>query len=191
MINGGRQGNRVHGLLRAQRLPYHYALADAYTVCDEFHCCALTSTDPNRLYIFTGMIDPNGTAVIQRGPVIANTEPAAGWGTNWITYAQCLQKAGVSWKVYQASDNYDDNALAWFAAFKNAATNSPLYRNGLSYVSNLTNGFAADVSNNVLPSVSWIVGPDYGCGTSRYFPSVGANHDPEPGQRAGRQSRRL
>jgi len=153
-------------------LPYHYALADAFTVCDEFHCCALTSTDPNRLYIFTGMIDPSDTG---GGPVIDNTEPSAGWGTNWITYAQCLQKAGVSWKVYQASDNYDDNALAWMAAFKQASVGSALYNNGVSDVANLTNGFAADVSNNVLPSVSWIVGPDYGSEHPSYEPGVGGN----------------
>jgi len=157
-------------------IPYHYALADAYTVCDEFHCCALTSTDPNRLYVFSAMIDPNGIAGYPNaGPVTANTEPSTGWGTNWLTYAQVLQKAGVSWKVYQASDNYDDNALAWFYAFKNAATTSPLYQNGMADVANLTNGFAADVSNNVLPSVSWIVGPDYGSEHPSYEPGVGAN----------------
>ena len=157
-------------------LPYHYALADAFTVCDEFHCSVLSSTDPNRLYVFTGMIDPNGTAGYPNaGPVTANTEPSTGWGTNWLPYAQVLQKAGVTWKVYQASDNYDDNALAWFYAFKNAATTSPLYANGLADVSNLTNGFAADVSNNTLPSVSWIVGPDYGSEHPSYEPGVGGN----------------
>jgi len=157
-------------------IPYHYALADAFTVCDEFHCCALTSTDPNRLYVFTGMIDPNGTAGYPNaGPVTANTEPSSGWGTNWLTYAQVLQKAGVSWKVYQASDNYDDNANAWFYAFKQAATTSPLYMNGLADVSSISNGFAADVANNTLATVSWIVGPDYGSEHPAYEPGVGAN----------------
>ena len=38
-----------------------------------------------------------------------------------------------------------------------------------------TNGFAADVANNTLPTVSWIVGPDYGSEHPAYEPGVGAN----------------
>ena len=60
------------------------------------------------------------------------------------------------------------------AAFKQAPVGSPLYVNGVSYVSVLTNGFAADVSNNTLPSVSWIVGPDYGSEHPYWGPGAGA-----------------
>jgi phospholipase C len=151
-------------------LPYYYALADAFTICDEYHCSTMTSTDPNRLHLWTGMIDPNDKG---GGPVIDNTEPSAGWGTNWITYPQRLQKAGVSWKVYQATDNYDDNALAWFAAFKQATAGNPLYDNGMTFVNNLVSGFGADVTNNTLPSVSWIVGPDNGSEHPYWSPASG------------------
>jgi phospholipase C len=44
--------------------------------------------------------------------VIDNTEPPAGF--TWTTYPERLQAAGVSWRIYQEPDNYDDNALAWF-----------------------------------------------------------------------------
>jgi phospholipase C len=152
-------------------IPYQYALADAYTICDDYHCSAMTSTDPNRLYITSGMIDPGDTG---GGPVIDNTEPSAGWGTNWITYPQRLQKAGVSWKVYQATDNFDDNALAWFAAYKQAEPGDPLYDNGMEFVSDLVSNFQADVSNNTLPSVSWIIGPDTGSEHPYWSPSAGA-----------------
>src|SRR6201996_4635218 len=35
-------------------IPFHYALADAFTVCDNYHCSLMTSTDPNRDYMWTG-----------------------------------------------------------------------------------------------------------------------------------------
>ncbi len=42
-------------------LPFHYALADAFTVCDPNHCSMLGPTDPNRYYMWTG-----GTATTAR-----------------------------------------------------------------------------------------------------------------------------
>ena len=42
-------------------IPFHYALADAYTICDAYFCSTMSSTNPNRLHLFTGMIDANGT----------------------------------------------------------------------------------------------------------------------------------
>ena len=37
-------------------LPFHYALADAFTVCDQHYCGAMTSTTPNRSIFFTGTV---------------------------------------------------------------------------------------------------------------------------------------
>jgi len=150
------KGKETMNYVTRSDLPYYYALADAYTICDEYHCSALTSTDPNRLYLWTGMIDPSDTG---GGPVINNNQPAAGWGTAWVTYPEFLQQAGVTWKVYQQSDNANDNALAWFASYKQATAGEPLYDNGEKTVSNLAVALKADVTNNTLPSVSWIVAP--------------------------------
>ena len=37
-------------------IPFYYALADAFTICDQHFCSCLTGTTPNRLYLWTGTI---------------------------------------------------------------------------------------------------------------------------------------
>jgi phospholipase C len=37
-------------------IPFYYALADAFTVCDQAFCSSLTGTTANRLYLWTGQI---------------------------------------------------------------------------------------------------------------------------------------
>jgi len=56
------------------------------------------------------------------GPAIENGP----WDLTWTTYPERLQAAGISWKVYQQQDNYDDNALAWFKSFARPI-DSPLH----------------------------------------------------------------
>jgi phospholipase C len=135
-------------------LPFLYALADAYTVCDEYHCSVLGPTYPNRLYLMTGTIDPNGLA---GGPVTDNGL----WNTySWTTYPERLQAAGVTWKVYQqASDYFNLNPLRWFAQYTNTMPGNPLYDRGLVLVNNLVTAFQSDVTNGTLPQVSWIIPP--------------------------------
>ena len=177
------KGTETMAFYNRSDIPYYYALADNFTICDEYHCSILTSTDPNRVFFMTGWNDPDD---LGGGPLIDNTEPSAGWGTNWVTYPEMLQKAGVSWKIYQASDNYDDNALNWFAAYKNAATGTPLYNNGEVFAPSIQSGsgFPADLTNlvsefknavisNTLPSVSWIIGPDVGSEHPSWSPEDG------------------
>ncbi len=135
-------------------LPYYYALADAYTVLDAYYCSVLGSTNPNRLYLMTGTIDPAGTG---GGPVVDNTEPPAGF--TWTTYPERLQAAGISWRVYQTLDNYDDNALAWFRAYKTAREGDPLWDRGVRRSLDYLGDLRRDVLNNTLPQVSWIIAP--------------------------------
>jgi phospholipase C len=157
-------------------LPFHYALADAFTVCDGYYCSMLGPTDSNRYYMWTGWDGNDGKG---GGPVIANDE----LGYGWTTYPERLQAAGVSWKIYQDSGvgldapgfwgwtsdpyigNYGDNSLLYFFDYQNAAPGSPLYqaaRTGTQV--SKSGGFfdilAADVQHNRLPSVSWIVAPE-------------------------------
>ena len=148
-------------------LEYYYALADAYTICDAYFCSVLGPTNPNRLYSMTGMIDPNGTG---GGPATDNSEP----GFTWTTYPERLQSAGVSWKVYQQVDNYDDNALAWFVQYRNATPGNPLYERGMATVSELVSAFRADVTNNTLPKVSWLIAPTASSEHALFSPSSGA-----------------
>ncbi len=138
-------------------LPYFYGLADAFTICDEYHCSVLSSTYPNRVTYMTGMNDPNGTG---GGPEIDNSTVDVGF--TWKTYPELLQQAGISWKVYFVSGDGSDNLLPQFAPYIQATPGNPLYdraRVGYSSLTTMINGFAADVANNTLPSVSWIIGP--------------------------------
>ncbi|MFK0048467.1 phosphocholine-specific phospholipase C [Streptomyces sp. NPDC090741] len=157
-------------------IPFHYALADAFTVCDAYHCSFIGATDPNRYYMWTGHTGNDGTG---GGPVLGNQE--AGYG--WKTYPERLEAAGVSWKIYQdigdglnaaggwgwISDafrgNYGDNSLLYFNTYRNAAPGSPLYEKartgtdakaGEGYFDKLR----ADVVNGTLPQVSWIAAPE-------------------------------
>ena len=75
-------------------IPFHYALADAFTICDAYHCSLFGPTDPNRYYMWTGWVGNDGSG---GGPVVDNAE--AGYG--WSTYPELLQKADISWKIYQ------------------------------------------------------------------------------------------
>ncbi|MFK0195205.1 phosphocholine-specific phospholipase C [Kitasatospora sp. NPDC090308] len=148
-------------------LDFYYQLADHFTVCDQYFSSTLTQTNPNRLHVFTGT---NGGSVGQAN-VMDNTEPAAGF--TWTTYAERLQAAGVSWRVYQQSDNFDDNALAWFAAFKNAKAGQPLYDRGLATVPDLVKAFGDDLAAGTLPQVSWIVAPTALSEHANYRPAAG------------------
>ena len=129
-------------------LPFYYALADAFTICDDYHCSIFGATDPNRMYSLTGTnqnwlgsmgslynIDKDG--YYNNDPQYDNITPSVTAGApNWRTYAEVLEANGVSWKVYQEWDNYGDNYLAYFRNFRvNAdgtrlAQSSPLYQNG-------------------------------------------------------------
>ncbi len=136
-------------------LPFYYALADAYTVCDHYHCSVLGPTNPNRLFAWTGMNDPARTG---GGPVMDNTVPSGGF--SWTTYAERLQAAGITWRVYQQNtDFYSGNPLTWFAQFKSATPGTPLYDRGVALVTNLIAALNSDVTNGSLPQVSWIVPP--------------------------------
>jgi phospholipase C len=109
-------------------LPFYYALADAFTVCDQNYCAVMTSTSPNRSYFWTGTIRDQ-----QRGDsrVYMRNEQIDYGGLSWKTFPERLQDAGISWKAYQneltrsglAGDedawlsNFGDNVLECFAAY--------------------------------------------------------------------------
>ncbi|WP_244809163.1 phospholipase C, phosphocholine-specific [Streptomyces sp. So13.3] len=154
------------GYYRRQDIPFQYALADAFTLCDQYFCSTMASTNPNRLYLWSGTVDPRGTA---GGPVVDNSEK----GYTWTTYPERLQAAGISWKVYQQEDNYDDNALAWFRQYQNASKDSPLYVNGM--VKRGADDFAQDVANGKLPAVSWVVAPTDQSEHPNHPPAQGAD----------------
>ncbi|HEV2634861.1 MAG TPA: phospholipase C, phosphocholine-specific [Actinocrinis sp.] len=170
------KGSTTMAYLTREDIPFHYALADAFTVCDAYHCSLLTCTDPNRYYMWTGYTGNNG---VGGGPVLDNAE--AGYG--WSTFPEVLQKAGVSWKIYQdAGDgldadgywgwtedayigNYGDNSLLYFDRYRNAQPGDPLYDKARTGT-NVSAGdgyfdiLKSDVLTGKLPQVSWVVAPE-------------------------------
>src|SRR5512133_1934106 len=146
-------------------LPFHYALARLYTVCDAYFCSSFGYTMPNRFFQISGTIDPNGA---NGGPAVDNSKPVAGY--TWTTYPERLQQAGISWRIYeQATDTYDLNPLGYFAQYMQSPPGTPLYDRGMALVTNVVQAFAADVTNGSLPQVSWII-PPWTCSEHPAFP---------------------
>src|SRR5262245_60297018 len=170
------KGSTTMAYLNREDIPFHYALADAFTICDAYYCSFMGSTDPNRYYMWTGYTGNDGAG---GGPVLGNDEA----GYDWHTYPERLEQAGISWKIYQDSGvgldapgfwgwtgdpyigNYGDNSLLYFHQYQNAAPGNPLYdrartgtaaRNGDGFFDILR----ADVAADRLPQISWIPAPE-------------------------------
>lgn len=182
------------GYYTEQELEFQFALANAFTLCDAYHCSFHGGTNPNRLFLWTGTNDPTGA---NGGPAINNAGDGLVPPSNdklqnytWTTYPERLEEKGVSWKVYQnLPDNYTDNPLAGFKAYRDANKargNEPDGRPGGSpektppsawtvadeAVSPLLKGcgntmpdkgflqsLKDDIAAGTLPQVSWIVAP--------------------------------
>lgn len=153
------------GYYTEAELPFQFALAEAFTVCDAYFAAIHSSTNPNRLMLFSGSNDPEGGG---GGPVIDNRNDDLGpsaEGFRWTSYPERLEAAGVSWKVYQdMADNFTDNSLEGFATFRAAferEPSSPLVTKGLSSTlgGNTLDGLRDDVLAGRLPQVSYIVAP--------------------------------
>ncbi len=176
LMNGwvfAKGGLTTLGYLNRSDIPFHYALADTYTVGDAYHCSVLSATGPNRTYLWSGTVDAQ-----QKFSTYTAYNGGDELGRNllWPTYAETLQKAGVSWHVYQCADNYGDNGLEYFKTFAQydptqggtAAPGNVFYDNGVKNVpepvtgvtanaDNLANAIRADVVAGTLPQVSWVV----------------------------------
>ncbi|HVX47127.1 MAG TPA: alkaline phosphatase family protein [Mycobacteriales bacterium] len=148
----------VMGYYDERDIPFHRALADAFTICDHYHCSMLSSTTPNRVMWETGTVDPNGEG---GGPVLINNMKV----NTWPTYAESLTDAGVSWKFYWVEGGMRSQTSYW-RAFQEAPSSSPLYLN--SQMCQLGQ-FEYDAIHDRLPTVSWL------------FPGPGQNEHPNQG----------
>jgi phospholipase C len=185
----------------AKDLPFYYALASSFTICDHFHCSTLTQTYPNRMHLWTGC---NGGGKVGGDPEMDNygehETPTSDMATDqplprgpltWTTYPERLQAKGISWKVYQEYDNFQDNILSVFKPFRPVASkDSPLYRLGRSWVTEdatdpakrirsdgepLVAAFRKDLASGQLPQVSWIVTAADLSEHPQYEPAKGEN----------------
>jgi len=167
---------------------FQRALADAFTICDANHCAMHTGTIPNRLYYWTGTNGPSGAGVaamineFNSGNDVGPSDE--GW--TWTTYADRLNEAGVSWKVYQSlDDNFGCNEMMSFKHWraemeampedrrpKALPDTTPAYDPSIDdALSPLAKGFCNtmpdamlgtfrdDVRNGTLPAISWIIVP--------------------------------
>ncbi|WP_233233853.1 phosphocholine-specific phospholipase C [Bordetella sp. LUAb4] len=178
------------GYFAEAEVPYQTALANAFTVCDGYHCSLHGGTNTNRMFHMTGT---NGATTV--GQVVVNnvfdglesTDSLAN-GFDWTTYPERLEAAGVSWIVYQnMPDNFTDNPLFGFKNYRNAnlASGKPVYHDQAAGTSpaydpstdnagnplykgiantmpdgGLLGAFKQDILNGKLPQVSWIVAPE-------------------------------
>jgi phospholipase C len=160
------KGDHAMGYFERDDLPFHFALADAFTVCDAYHCAIHAGTNTNRLMLWTGTNDPGGRF---GGPAISNSHDnfASLGGAKdpylWTSYVERLSAAGVSWKIYQdMADNFTDNPLAGFKVFRDAHEGAPgadldLARRALA--TRRLDALRDDVVNGRLPEVSYIIAP--------------------------------
>jgi phospholipase C len=147
-------------------LPFQYALAEAFTLCDAYHCAIQTSTNPNRLYIWTGTHDPLARS---NGPAIDNSydsmdaDPMHHGGYLWMTYPERLMAAGISFQVYEnMADNFTDNPLVGFRRYREASkarSGPPRELARRTIETRDLDLLKADVIAGKLPQVSWIVAP--------------------------------
>jgi phospholipase C len=113
-------------------LPFYYALADAFTVCDQHYCGVMTSTTPNRSMFWTGTIrDAQNahSAVYMRNPEYGHGK------LKWTTYPERLQEAGIDWKIYQNElglADLDEEQHAWLGNLGNMTESFAAYHVNLS-----------------------------------------------------------
>ena len=118
------------GYYSRRDLPFYYALADAFTVCDQNFCSSLTGTTPNRLYLWSGTIRAEQSKNPQAN--VSNSDVNYSKEVNWKTFPERLEENGISWKIYQnelsietglSSEeedwlaNFTDNPIEWFSQY--------------------------------------------------------------------------
>ena len=192
------------GYFTRSEIPFQYALADAFTICDGYHQAIMGPTSPNRMYFWTGT-----SSGWTSNPSDYTVDFGSDAGTAEVTtYPELLQNAGVTWQVYannQVGDSgsypdyflgdFGDNPL-WFYQQYNT-TNSRKGGKGTlatrgavtpwktakgapalsqTHAAYVLSSFISAVKDNTLPQVSWIVAPAGYCEHPSYTPDYGAHY---------------
>ena len=158
-------------------IPFQFALAEAFTLCDAHHCSITSGTDPNRITFMSGSnfnpalrerkqnctdadAEVNNLRCIVSGSMPTPGYTYQGSALIWPTLPDLLEQAGISWRIYQdPNDNWTGlmhGGLA-FASFRQAEPGSAIYEKGLSHAS--LDQFAQDARSGSLPRVSWVLPP--------------------------------
>ncbi|WP_260928151.1 phosphocholine-specific phospholipase C [Novosphingobium sp. 9] len=157
------KSQRAMGHYRREDIPFQYALAETFTICDAYHCSIQTGTNSNRLFLWSGSNGPDGTT---GGPSIDNSHdsfPEDGGAADsygWTTVVERLQAAGIDWRIYQdMADNFTDNPLVGFASFRashKGQGDPELKARAMS--TQALDALRRDVLAGTLPQVSYIIG---------------------------------
>jgi phospholipase C len=170
--NNGNNSQAVLGYYTADDIPYHWALAQTFALCDHYFCSVLGGTSPNRLYLMSGAIrniDPNTAGDPGAGPFPDNPGQEGApdpLNASWESYADALTANNVSWTVYDETGT----APPWLKApvspsngwgslnILDQFANWPTYDGG-SHIQTNYGQFEMDAQNGVLPTVSWLIPP--------------------------------
>jgi phospholipase C len=192
------------GYFTRDEIPFQYAIADAFTICDGYHQAIMAPTSPNRMYFWTGTSagwtsNPNDYEV-DFGPDADTPEVT--------TYPQLLQAAGIDWQVYtndQVGDSgtypdyflgdYGDNPLWFYQQYnstnsREGGTSELAIRGAVTpwqtaagapplsktHAAYVLSSFIKAVNSSALPQVSWIVAPAGYCEHPSYTPDYGAHY---------------
>jgi phospholipase C len=147
----GLNGTEAMGYYTRSDLPYYYDYADNYVLDDDFFSSLLGPSLPNHLYIASGtsggIIDNSGGTLNSTGPGLSELH------LTWLTLAQELSAANVSWAWYTGDENPSIgtlwNVLPLFTYFQQHP--KVLAEHVLN-----TQSFVNSVQNGSLPAVSWI-----------------------------------
>jgi phospholipase C len=176
--NGPETGGLCMGYYTREDIPFHYALADAFTICDGYHCSVLGPTNPNRIMAMSGTVDAAG---VMGGPCLDDSQNNG--QLHWTSYPERLEAAGISWSIYQESDNDTNNMMNFFAGVDSAPKSSRLYQCANTIIPTakgaqpgpaLAARLRRDVMHNRLPQVSWILAGTMQCEHPNATPGVGA-----------------
>ncbi|MHB8693684.1 MAG: alkaline phosphatase family protein [Solirubrobacteraceae bacterium] len=177
--SGAHTGALSMGYYTRDDIPFHYALADAFTICDAYHCSVFGPTNPNRIMSMSGTVD---AAAARGGPCLDNGQSHG--QLKWISYPERLEAAGISWDVYQETDNDTNNVLPLFSGVNAAPRSSRLAQRanstiptpkGAPYGPALVSRLRHDVRTGRLPQVSWILASSGNCEHPSAAPNVGAD----------------
>jgi phospholipase C len=163
------------GYYKRDDIPFQFALAEAFTICDAYHCSVTSGTDPNRIVFWSGSSfdpaiaaegvncrdthsEPNNLRCWIKGALPEPGYSYAGNALEWATIPEVLETAGVDWRIYQDPNNNWTGAMHGglaFRGFREAKPDSQLFKRGMSPFS--IERFAQDVKDGTLPAVSWIL----------------------------------
>jgi len=196
------KGEQTMGYFTRDDIPFHFTLADEFTICDNYFCSLNGPTTPNRIFQWSGTNNPQGGL---GGPAIDNPsdyKPVY----RWSTYPEQLEKAGVTWATFANDEvgdaggldgylgDYGDNPLWLFQAYHDAlAFDDPTAqrlaeRGGLhggtwkpstgmgKQVDHVLSDFIAACAAGTLPQVSYVVAPYGWCEHPSASPDYGAHY---------------